>query len=78
MKTQTQLIEKILTVGGLVQDGVWVVPADEMVADQEAWPDEDPCKTEDFTAYRWWVITDNGVDPIGIDTDQDLGILVEL
>ena len=78
MRKQTQLIEKFLAVGGIVQNGVWVVTAAEMVADQKAWPDEDLSKETDFTTSEFWLVTDNGVDPIGIDTDQELGILVDL
>jgi len=72
MKTQTRLIKKFLAKKGLIQEGVWIVTAAEMIADQKTWPDEDLNKMTDFTTSKWWVITDNGMDPIGIDTDEEL------
>jgi len=69
---KTKLIKKFLAKKGLVQGGVWIVEAAEMIADQKTWPDEDLRKMTDFTTSKWWLITDNGMDPIGINADQDL------
>jgi len=75
MKTkQTRLIKKLLANKGLIQEGVWLITAAEMIQDQATWPDEDPSKTTDFTTSRWWIITDNGIDPIGIDYDEELDL----
>ncbi|MCF7943779.1 MAG: hypothetical protein K9L21_05065, partial [Spirochaetia bacterium] len=43
-----------------------------MNAEQADWPDEDPSKNVDFYSCLYWVTTDNGIDPIGIDSAQDL------
>jgi hypothetical protein len=52
--------------------GVTLSTAAHMVAEQKSWDDEDPSKGEDFYSYLYWITTDNAIDPIGIDSAEDL------
>jgi hypothetical protein len=54
--------------------GCWVVTADELATQQKSWDDGDEAKEIDPTLYPYWIITDNGVGPIGITgaNDRDL------
>jgi len=66
------LITKILKAGGQVQGGVMLMTASDLIADQATWGDMDASKDTDFTTSPFWLVTDDGQDPIGIDTDDDL------
>lgn len=55
--------------------GIFDIDA-EMQAEQIGWHHKVPNKNMDFTKYKLWLTTDNGNEPIGIDTVEDL--LVEL
>jgi len=52
--------------------GITLSTAAHMVSEQKDWPDEDPSKDVDFLSYLYWITTDNGIDPIGIDSAEDL------
>jgi hypothetical protein len=52
--------------------GITLATAAVMESEQKDWPDEDPSKDVDFFSYLYWITTDNGIDPIGIDNVEDL------
>ena len=71
----TTMIRKILAskrVACEFKPGVFLSSADDMIADQLAWDDEDPCKDMDFSTSAFWITTDDGVEPEGIDSDEEL------
>ncbi len=55
-----------------VQDGVWLLSLAEMQVEAESWDDDDPAKGIDYTISPYWLITDDGADPVSIVTAQDL------
>jgi len=72
---KTILISKMLAsrqVSCEIQSGVFLSSVEDMIEDQLAWDDEDPDKDIDFSTSQFWITTDGGVDPIGIDDDAEL------
>ena len=55
-----------------IQCGVYLETRERMMEDQRALPDEDESKDTDFTTSPLWITTDDGVDPIGIDSLEDI------
>lgn len=51
--------------------GGWLVTADDLAAEQKSWDDSDGSKTLDATLYPYWIITDDGTDPLGITGADD-------
>jgi len=68
----TKIIESIILDGGKVQGGVFLQTAEDIISDQVSWGDADGSKNADFTTSGYWITTDDGQDPIGIDTDEEL------
>jgi hypothetical protein len=60
-----------------IQGGVYLYTQKNAIADQASWPDTDEGKELDFTIYKYWVMTDNGVDPEGFDTLKEVLELIE-
>ena len=56
---------------GEFQDGSYLRSSEDMIDDQEMWDDEDPCKDFDFTLCPYWITTDDGAEPEGIDNDAE-------
>jgi len=72
---KTILISKILSsrrVACEIQPGAFLSLAEDMIADQLAWDDEDHSKDIDFSTSAFWITTDDGVEPVGIDDDAEL------
>ena len=51
-----------------VQPGVYLSTGENMAADQEAWDETDGTKHVDFSDSPFWITTDNGSDPEGFDS----------
>jgi len=69
----TDLIQKILTAGeGMIRDGSFLITSSDMIEDQKGWCDEDPAKDMDFSTSSFWITTDDGAEPEGIDDDAEL------
>lgn len=69
----TDLIQKILTAGeGMIRDGSFLITSSDMIEDQKGWCDEDPAKDMDFSTSSFWITTDDGAEPVGIDDDAEL------
>jgi len=72
---KTILISKILAsrhVACEIQSGVFLSSAEDMIEDQRAWDEDDSSKEIDFSTSPFWITTDDGVTPIGIDDDAEL------
>ena len=54
-----------------IQVGIFVQTKEELLADQKTWDDEDLSKRIDFTAYPYWLTTDDGIAPEGFDSIED-------
>lgn len=68
--TAKKIIEQILDDGGVVQAGVYLVSAEDLIAEQKTWGDLDSGKDLDFTTAEFWITTDDGtVQSIGDDCD---------
>ena len=67
-------IERLLAKGETVtvQGGVFLDTSENMISDQKGWDDEDPSKEIDFSAYPLWVTTDDGADPVGYTSVEDV------
>jgi len=71
----TIILNKILAIRHVAcefKPGVYLSSAEDMTDDQLKWDDDDPGKNTDFSTSAFWITTDNGVDPIGIDSDKEL------
>jgi len=60
------------------QEGVEIRSLEEITSDQKDWHAEDLCKHIDFSEYAFWITTDDGASPIGIDDDEDLAKHVDV
>lgn len=72
----TKIIDRTILTGGCVRPGVFLQTAQEIIFDQLSWDDGDESKHTDFSTSTFWVTTDDGQVPIGIDTDDDLASVV--
>jgi hypothetical protein len=52
--------------------GVYLKSRESITADQEGWSDTDQSKLADFSDYEYWITTNDGQDPAGITTLDDL------
>jgi len=59
-----------------MQPGVYLYTQDEMAMDQKDWDNEDPSRAIDFTQYKFWVTTDDGVIPEGFDSAKEAYIFL--
>lgn len=66
-----KILEEILDDGGVVQAGVYLVTAEDLIAEQKTWDDADTAKNLDFTTADFWITTDDG-HVQSIDDDGDL------
>lgn len=69
------IINKILASDSKVQAGVYLQTSDDIIADQKTWDDGDASKDVDFSGSDYWITTDDGQDPIGIDSDEELWLI---
>jgi hypothetical protein len=60
-----------------IRAGIFLASAETMIAEQETWCDEDESKEFDFTVAAYWVTTDTGDEPYGVDTVYELVELFE-
>ncbi len=54
-----------------IEPGEYLQTQEYILAEQENWPEEDNYKNFDFTQYAYWITTECGQFPQGIDTFQD-------
>jgi hypothetical protein len=54
-----------------LQEGVYLSTRDNIVAEQETWPEEDGLKTFDFSSAPYWITTDDGASPIQVYSNYD-------
>lgn len=59
-----------------ISPGVFVSTSENMIADQKAWDSEDPAKNTDFSTHPFWITTDSGSSPDGVD-QNGLSALLE-
>lgn len=71
-----RITDFIKNCGGMVKSGVFIQKREDIIADQKSWDDEDPCKFDDFSTCPYWITTDDGQDPAGIDNDAELNELM--
>jgi len=77
MKTTT-LIQRILTEKkGIINDGVFLITSSDMIEDQKGWECDEDTGDEylndmDFSTSPFWITTDDGAEPVGIDDDAEL------
>jgi len=55
--------------------GVFLESSASMQAQAAGWDEDDPSKAIDFTAYPYWITTDDGQKPIGVDGANDTDLL---
>ncbi len=48
--------------------GVFIVKAEDLIEEQKDWHEKDLAKNIDFSTYKFWVVTDDGFEPVGYDT----------
>ncbi len=70
-------IDAILRRGGEIRAGVYLLTAAAITQDQHLWGENDHSKNVDFSAAPFWVVTDSGDDPIGVDSDATLSALLD-
>ena len=58
--------------GKKVPKGVFLSTSEEMIEDQKEWCDEDEAKNIDFSLSKYWMTTDDGQEPIGFDTLEEI------
>lgn len=51
-----------------LQSGVYLFTQEEIISEYQTWGEEDESNNIDFTTYRFWITTDNGVTPQGFDS----------
>lgn len=63
----------------LVQAGVWLCTAEDLLEEQKTWHDEDQSKNLDLTSSPYWLTTDDGQGPFPISgaDDDDLLKLID-
>ncbi len=57
-----------------IEVGVYLSTAEQITAEQEDWFDNDAYKNFNFTSSEYWITTDCGAIPQGVETVQE-GIL---
>jgi hypothetical protein len=73
LKQAQNLLNQTTKVAGYIEVGLenYLLTAADMIADQEAWDDEDAAKNYDFTSCSFWIQSHpDGL--AGIDTAEDL------
>lgn len=55
-----------------ISSGLYLNSRENILADQINWDEGDSCKTMDFSKFKYWITTNNGRDPIGIDKFEEL------
>ena len=62
-------LEHTLKTRGWVElhEGVFLNSQESIISEQKEWDDSDQAKNFDFKAYKYWITTDNGGEPVGID-----------
>jgi len=60
---------------GEYQSGSYLRTSEDMIADRETWEEEDDCRDFDFTTHPYWVTTNDGMEPYGINDDADFQAL---
>lgn len=63
--------------GWHMKNGIEILTRAQIKAEQREWPDEDSCKTTDFNGHAFWIVADDGQDPIGFDTKEEVNLFVE-
>ena len=58
---------------GIVQDGLFIQTSENIISDKLSWCGEDQ---SDFSTSPYWLTTDDGQDPVGIDNDAELNELM--
>jgi len=71
MKTVLTIKEALAKPYGEYQSGSYLRSSEDMIADRETWEEEDDCRDFDFSTSPYWVTTDDGMVPYGIDDDDD-------
>jgi len=71
-----QRIKDFIDCGGMVKFGVFIQTSENIISDQKDWCDEDQAKSTDFSTSPYWITTDDGQDPAGIDNDAELNELM--
>ena len=54
-----------------ISGGVFLQDSQSLISEQLEWDDEDEGKHMDFSAYPFWITTDDGAKPIGVDTEDE-------
>jgi ribonucleotide monophosphatase NagD (HAD superfamily) len=55
-----------------LQKGVYVSTAEELIENRKDLDDSDLSWSVDFSRYKYWITTDDGADPIGCDTLEEI------
>lgn len=58
-----------------VSPGVFLESSASMIAQAASWADEDPGRALDYSAFPYWLTTDNGTLPQGITGADDTDLL---
>ena len=53
------------------RSGLYIQSREDLISDQSFWDDDDASKGADFSAYAFWITTDDGADPVGFDRADD-------
>jgi len=56
-------------------DGACLYESDHIRENQDEWGPEDDCRDFDFTTHPYWVTTNDGMEPYGINDDADFQAL---
>jgi hypothetical protein len=55
-----------------LQKGVYVSTGDELIENRKDLDDSDLSWSVDFSLHKYWITTDDGADPIGFDTLEEI------
>jgi len=70
----TKVIKRIVKEQGCIeiQSGVYLHTREDILAEQNSWSDQDAYKYMDFSTYKYWITTNDGVKPEGFDTISEI------
>jgi hypothetical protein len=53
-------------------NGVYLRAKEDIIEDQKSWEEEDSAKSVDFSAYEYWITTDDGQKPEGFSSIEEV------
>ncbi|QFY42687.1 hypothetical protein F6R98_08655 [Candidatus Methylospira mobilis] len=55
-----------------IHAGVWLLSQAAIVSEQQGWSEFDASYNKDFTTAPYWIVSDNGNEPVGVANANEL------